>query len=188
MAAEPQAQPLVIVVSGPGGVGKGTILGRLLAEDPDLWLSRSWTTRAQRPGEAHDAYHFVTPEQFQARVDAGGFLEWVEFLDYRQGTPSPAPPPGKDIVFEIDVEGARQVHAMHPDAVLVFVDAPSRNEQRRRLRQRGDSEEKVASRMAKGEQERTGAKALGAVTVVNDDLDRAVAQVRSLVAAARSRR
>ncbi len=188
MAAEPQAQPLVIVVSGPGGVGKGTILGRLLAEDPDLWLSRSWTTRAQRPGEGNDAYHFVTPEEFQARIDAGGFLEWVEFLDYRQGTPIPEPPPGKDIVFEIDVEGARQVQAIHPDAVLVFVDAPTREKQRRRLHQRGDSEEKVASRMAKGEQERLEANALGAVTVVNDNLDRAVGQVRSLVAAARSRR
>ncbi len=188
MGAEVRPEPLVIVVSGPGGVGKGTIVGRLLSEDPHLWLSRSWTTRAQRPGEADDAYHFVTPEQFQTRIDAGGFLEWVDFLDYRQGTPTPEPPPGKDIVFEIDVAGARQVQALHPDALLVFVDAPDRDEQRRRLHKRGDSEEKVASRMAKGELERVEATSLGAVPVVNDDLDRAVAEIQALIAADRRSR
>jgi guanylate kinase len=188
VVADPSAPPVVLVVSGPGGVGKGTIVGRLLAVDPDLWLSRSWTTRDQRPGEADDAYHFVTPERFQERIDAGGFLEWVDFLDYRQGTPTPEPPPGADILFEIDVEGAAQIKALHPDALLVFVDAPSREEQQRRLRKRGDSEEKVTSRMAKGDLERAEALHLGAAHVVNDDLDRAVAEVQALLAKARANR
>jgi guanylate kinase len=179
--------PLVLVVSGPGGVGKGTIVGRLLQDDDRLWLSRSWTTRAQRPGEPDDAYHFVTPEEFDARIAEGGFLEWVQFLDYRQGTPTPEPPPGTDILFEIDVEGAQQIKALHPDAVLIFVDAPSREEQQRRLRNRGDSEDKVASRMAKGDLEREAAMDLGAAHIVNDDLDRAVAEVRALLEEARSR-
>ena len=187
MVADRGAEPLVVVISGPGGVGKGTIVGRLLAADPTLWLSRSWTTRSQRPGEADDAYHFVTAERFQERIDAGGFLEWVEFLDYRQGTPIPDPPPGQDIMFEIDVAGARQVKALCPDALLVFVDAPSRDEQRRRLRRRGDSEEKVINRMVKGDQERRAAGELGAVVVVNDDLDRAVAEVTTAIDVARHR-
>lgn len=187
MRADLDARPLTVVVSGPGGVGKGTIVGRMLATDDRLWLSRSWTTRRQRPGEPDDAYHFVTPEQFQDRIHTGGFLEWVQFLDYRQGTPTPEPPPGADIVFEVDVEGAASIKAQNPDAVLVFVDAPSAAEQERRLRKRGDSNEKVASRMAKGDLERRRAAALGAAHVVNDDLDRAVAEVQSIIERARSR-
>jgi guanylate kinase len=148
-------------------------------------LSRSWTTRARRPGEAADAYHFVSEERFQELIDAAGFLEWVQFLEYRQGTPLPDPPPGRDIVLEIDVQGATEIKGRFPEAVLIFVDAPSEAEQERRLRERGDPDEKVRQRLDKAVAERDLGRRLGAITVVNDDLDRAVAELHQIIAAAR---
>jgi guanylate kinase len=177
---------LIIVISGPGGVGKGTLVSRLVARDDRLWLSRSWTTRARRPGEAPDAYTFTTREEFEAKVAAGGFLEWAPFLDYLQGTPMPDPPPGLDVVLEIDVQGARQVVERHPDALLLFVDAPSRAEQRRRLEHRGDPPAKVEQRLAIAEREAEAARQLGMRVVVNDDLDRATQELADLIDAARS--
>jgi len=169
------------VISGPGGVGKGTLVARFLERNPRFWLSRSWTTRARRPGEAEDAYHFVTREAFEARVAEGGFVEWAPFLDYLQGTPKADDPTGTDVLLEIDVEGARQVVEQHPDAVLVFVDAPSREEQRRRLEKRGDAPERIEQRIEIADLEAAKAAALGMHVLVNDDLEQAVAALEALV-------
>ena len=176
----------IVVISGPGGVGKGTIVARLLDRDPALWLSQSWTTRDRRPGEAMEAYHFTDVERFLAHVSAGGFLEWVEFLDYLQGTPVPNPPPGHDVVFEIDVHGARQIAARYDDPLLIFVDAPSIEAQASRLRGRGDPEEKVVARLAKAAEERAIADGLGMIAVINDDLERAIEEIQGLIETRRS--
>lgn len=183
----PLDERVIIVVSGPGGVGKGTIVQELLDSDERLWLSRSWTTRQRRPGESCDAYVFTDRPTFEAAVARGGFLEWVEFLDYMQGTPVPDPPPGRDVVLEIDVFGGRQILRSHPDALLVFIDAPSRDDQAERLRGRGDPEELVEARLAKAREEAALARELGYVIVVNDDLGAAVSEIRRLIEARRYR-
>lgn len=177
----------VLVVSGPGGVGKGTLVGELLERDRAVWVNRSWTTRARRPGESPDAYVFSTPEEFQARIDRGGFLEWVDFLDYRQGSPVPDPPDGSDVIFEVDVHGAARLRELFPDAVLVYVDAPDRATQEARLRGRGDSEERIAQRLAKAEEEGAVAAELPFEHIVNDDLERALDELRDLLEVARDR-
>ena len=179
--------PIIVVVSGPGGAGKGTIVEELVQRDPALWLSRSWTTRLQRDGEPNDAYVFVTRSQFEQHIAAGGFLEWTEFLGNLYGSPMPNVEDGRDIVLEIELHGATQVKKRHPDAILVFVQPPSREEQRRRLQGRGDSEQHVVERLKKAEdEERLGAE-IADVIVVNDDLERAVTEIQGIIGAARHR-
>ena len=169
-------------------MGKGTIVRALLERDPLLWLSRSWTTRAQRPGEADDAYTWSTRDAFEARRAVGGFLEWTEFLGSYYGTPTPEAPPGRDLVLEIEVDGARQVKDLHPDAFLLFVLPPSRDEQERRLRGRGDPEARVRQRLEKAEAEEPVGKALADAVVVNDDLEATVTELASIIAAERAAR
>lgn len=171
----------VIVIAGPGGVGKGTVVARLLEIDDRLWLSRSWTTRERRPGEAPDAYYFKTTEEFRAHIDAGGFLEWAPFLDYMQGSPIPEPPSGKDVLFEIDVEGARQVKDLYPECLLIFLDAPSREVQRQRMVVRGDQPDRIDERLRKASEEVDKAKDMSFVHVINDELERTVHEVASLI-------
>jgi guanylate kinase len=177
---------LIIVVSGPGGVGKGTVVAALVERDPRLWLSRSWTTRARRPGESADAYVFATRDEFEERLAAGGFLESTEYLGQLYGTPLPEAPEGMDVVLEIELDGARQVLERHPDALLVFLDAPSEEAQAERLRGRGDPEEKVQQRLAAAAAERALAADLELPVLVNDDIDQTVAALERLIAERRT--
>jgi guanylate kinase len=178
---------VIIVVSGPGGVGKGTIVEELVQRDPRLWLSRSWTTRERRPSESDDAYVFTDTATFEQRVHDGGFLEWTEFLGHYYGSPTPDPAPGRDVVLEIEVDGAQQVKKLYPGAMLLFVLPPSRDEQERRLRGRGDPNDKVLARLKKAEVEEPIGRALADHVVVNDDLQTTIAEMLSLINAARPR-
>jgi guanylate kinase len=175
------------VLIGPGGVGKGTVAAELVARDPGLWLSRSWTTRPPRPGERErGAYVFVDRPTFERAVEAGGFFEWAEFLGNLMGTPVPEPPPGADVLLEIDVQGAEQVLAQRPDATVVLLLPPSSEVQAERLAARGDSEDHVRRRVEMGRAEVERGRKIAAHTVVNDDLGRAVAELRAIVDRTRS--
>lgn len=178
---------MIIVVSGPGGVGKGTVVARLLREDPTLWLSRSWTTRDPRPGEDQSAYVFVDRAAFEERVQRGGFLEWAEFLGNYYGTPTPDElPVGQDLLLEIEVQGAAQVRNSDPDAVVVLLVPPSPEVQRERLVGRGDPPDKVEARVAAAIEELAAARAMDAIEIVNDDLDATVAELAAVIQSARA--
>jgi len=180
--------PIIVIVSGPGGAGKGTIVEALVQRDERLWLSRSWTTRPQRDAEPDHAYVFVSRAQFEQRIAENGFLEWTEFLGNLYGSPTPDLNSNADIVLEIELDGAQQVKRAHPEAIVVFVQPPSREEQERRLLGRGDPEHHVVERLRKAvEEEQLGAK-LSDMVVVNDDLERAVAEIQSIISAARAAR
>lgn len=181
MGADPSSAPRIFIVSGPGGVGKGTIVNALVERDPRLWLSRSWTTRAQRQGESDTAYVFTDRDSFERRIAVDGFLEWTNFLGNYYGTPTPDPVEGRDVVLEIEVDGARQVKELHPEAVLIFVLPPSREEQQRRLRGRGDAEDKVAQRLQKALDEEPVGMAIANHVVVNDDLERTVGEMMQII-------
>ncbi|MCY4433994.1 MAG: guanylate kinase [bacterium] len=169
------------MLSGPGGVGKGTIAAALLAVDPKLWLSRSWTTRMRRPGEPETAYVFASNAEFRQKIAEGGFVEWAEIAGNLYGTPQPDPPAGFDVLLEIDVQGAAQVRENRPEALCIFVEAPSPEEQESRLRGRGDPESHIAKRLALADSERILAYELNAIHVVNDTLDETVAAIASLI-------
>jgi guanylate kinase len=159
-----------------------------VARDPTLWLSRSWTTRPRRPGEAEDAYVFVDEPTFRARIAEDGFFEWAEFLGHLYGTPIDTVPEGCDALFEIDVQGAEQVLAKRPRAVVILLVPPSTEVQAARLVARGDPADQVALRISSGLEEIRRARRLTSHEVVNDDVVRATTEVAGIVAAARSAR
>jgi guanylate kinase len=174
-------------------VGKGTIVRRLLARDPRLWFSVSATTRPRRADEVEGRdYLFLDRDEFERLRDAGGFLEWFDVYGDLKGTPR-APveehlAAGDDVLLEVDVQGALAVREAFPDAVLVFIRVPSRDEQRRRLLERGeDDPEAIERRLARADAEEALADRFDAV-VVNDDPDRAADQVAAILRAHREAR
>ena len=185
MAATPTPRPLT-VLTGPSGVGKGTLVQLLRQRHPQLWLSVSATTRPPRPGEQEGVHYFFhSPATFDALVEEGGLLEWARFAGNGYGTPRAAVEErlarGIPVLLEIELEGARQVRRHCPEAFQVFVRPPSLAELERRIRGRGtDSEEAIVRRLARAEEELQAEPEFDAV-VVNHELPQAVAELERLM-------
>ena len=176
---------LLIVLSGPSGCGKGTIVQEIL-KDGNCAVSVSATTRSPREGEEnHVHYHFITKEEFEKRIANDGLLEYAEYCDNYYGTPraevEAMRASGKHVILEIEVQGAFQVRERCPEAILVFTIPPSIGELRRRLEKRGtESAEVVEKRIARAQEELPLAKHYDYV-VLNDALEDAVADFRSII-------
>jgi guanylate kinase len=177
----------VFVVTGPSGVGKGTLIRTLRERMPELELSVSATTRAPRPGERHGVdYHFLSDEEFERRARAGEFVEHATYAGRRYGTLRSElerrTATGVPVVLEIEVQGARQVARTLPEAVRVFIAPPSREALRARLVGRGtDDQEEVAARLKAAESELAAQDEFPHV-VVNDRLEEAVEELAAIVA------
>jgi guanylate kinase len=192
---------VLLVIAGPSGTGKGTVVRELLDRVPRLWYSVSVTDRPPRPEEAEGRdYHFVSHDEFCRLRDDGELLEWFEVFGDLKGTPR-APVDehlmaGDDVVIEADVQGALAIRAARPEATLVFLRPPSRDVQRARLRERAEAEARLTGtavdeaelerRLAGAAAEEAAAAGFDAV-IVNDDLDRAVADLAALVEQLRRR-
>jgi guanylate kinase len=172
----------LFVVSGPSGVGKGTLIGALLRRYPEAWLSVSATTRKPRPGEREGVdYFFLDEEEFLEGVRRGRFLEWAEVHGHLYGTPAEEVErklsEGRDVFLEIDVKGALQVMEKVPEAVTVFIAPPSMEELEERLRRRGtEGEEEIDVRLRNAQQEAEFAPSFR-YKLVNDRLDHAVEEL-----------
>ena len=175
------AEPLIAVLIGPGGVGKGTLAQRLVTADPQLQLSRSWTTRPQRASERGDEYVFVDRAGFEHAIDEGRFLEWTEFQENLYGTPRPSLDVAGDVLLEIEVRGAEQIRHHHADAAIFLVVPPSLAHLEERLRARGDSDEHVRARLASTPQELDRGHHVAGYVIVNDDLERATGEILSIL-------
>jgi guanylate kinase len=184
---------LMLIVSSPSGAGKTTLCQRLRSDHPDLRFSVSHTTRRPRSVEVDGRdYHFVDGVTFEQMARAGAFVEWASVHDHLYGTSlheiEVARATARGVLFDIDHQGARQIKAALPGAVSVFILPPSLAELERRLRGRGTEDEATAARRlanARAEIERYG---IFDYVIVNDDIDRAYAELRGIVYAERCRR
>ncbi len=176
----------LVVLTGPSGVGKGTVVAEVRRLRPDLWISVSATTRDPRPGEVDGVdYHFWGDERFTRTIAQGGFLEWAEFAGNRYGTPlaqvQRRRAAGEPVLLEIELQGARQVRAAAPDALMVFLTPPSFAELEQRLRGRGTEDEaSIARRLDRARAEMAAAPEFD-VVVVNDDVVRAARELLDFV-------
>jgi guanylate kinase len=182
---------MLIVIAGPSGVGKGSVVKRLLARYPEgLALSVSATTRAARPAERDGIdYRFVSDDTFDRMIADDELLEWANVVGHRSGTPRGAVESelasGRSVILEIDVQGARQVRDRVPGAVLIFLAPPSLEELERRLRGRGtESEERIELRLSTAADELDQRSWFDHV-VVNDELERATDEVAAIIQASR---
>lgn len=182
------AEPLVVVLIGPGGVGKGTLAKRLVELDSRLWLSRSWTTREKRPSERGDEYYFVDRATFERAIVDHTFLEWAEFHGHLYGTPFPRAGDNTDVILEIEVQGAEQVLSHHHDAVVFLILPPSMERLEERLRVRGDDDDHVADRLQSAPDELEKGQHLASYVVVNDDVERASGEILSILEELRRQR
>jgi guanylate kinase len=174
----------ILVITGPSGVGKGTLIKGLLERVPGLQLAVSATTRKPRTGEVNGVdYHFLSAEDFERRVAAGEFVEHAEYAGNRYGTlKSELSRPARGIVLEIDVQGARQVREALPEAKLIFIEPPSFEDLERRLAGRAsDQPEQIERRLAAARDELTAAGEFDH-RIVNDDLQRALQELSELAA------
>jgi guanylate kinase len=181
------------IVAAPSGAGKSSIVNAVLARDPNISLSISFTSRKPRPGERHaEHYHFIDTDAFAAMVAAGDFFEHALVHGDWKGTARQSVEPqlmgGRDVLLEIDWQGARQVRARIPDAVSVFILPPSRAALEQRMRKRGqDSEAVIAQRLAAAREEMSHYGEFDYV-IVNEDFETAVGEMCSIFTASRLRR
>ncbi|HUO89126.1 MAG TPA: guanylate kinase [Rhizomicrobium sp.] len=194
MSHEIKRRGLMLVLSSPSGAGKTTLARKLIASDGGIFMSVSATTRERRPTETDGRdYFFVTPERFEDMVKANAFFEHATVFEHRYGTPKQpvldALRRGEDVLFDIDWQGTQQLKEQtREDLVSIFVLPPSHDELERRLKTRAqDSAEIVAQRMAKAASEISHWPEYDYV-VVNRDVDRALAQIKSILDAERARR
>lgn len=189
--ASSQAPARLALLTGPSGVGKGTLVARLQERHPQLWLSVSATTRAPREGERDGVhYFFKTRQDFEALVRSGGLLEWAEFTNNCYGTPrGPVEErlgAGIPVLLEIELEGARQVRKSFPEALQIFLAPPSFDELERRIRGRAtESDDAIQRRLDRARAELAAQSEFDAV-VVNDDLEAALLELEGLMGLAGS--